>query len=199
VTKVDLMVLGLLSEKPMHGYQLKRVLEENHADLWSEVSTGHLYYTLKKLKKLKYVDEKTTRTGNRPPRHVYSLTDEGKRALKTGLDELDVHTQRLFFSLDIVIAFARALSLAPGKLELLIGKRRAAVEEEIEEIKEAWREKAVSGKLNLSEYLIFEHRLSLLTAELRWAKWALKTTKGVDHRALNSTGFETDGPHPLPR
>jgi len=199
MTKVDLMVLGLLSEKPMHGYQLKRVLEENHADLWSEVSTGHLYYTLKKLKKSKYVDEKTTRTGNRPPRHVYTLTNEGKKALKTGLDELDVHSQRLFFSLDIVIAFARALLLPPGKLELLIGKRKGAVEEEMEEIKGAWRDKVVAGNLSLSEYLIFEHRLSLLAAELRWAKWALKTTQGADHKRLNATDFEADGPHPLPR
>jgi len=199
VTKVDLMVLGLLSEKPMHGYQLKRVLDENHADLWSEVSTGHLYYTLKKLKQSRYVDEKTTRNGNRPPRHVYALTDDGKKALKTGLDELDVHTQRLFFSLDIVIAFARALLLPPGKLELLIGKRKSAVEEEMEEIKDAWRDKIVSGNLSLSEYLIFEHRQSLLAAELRWAKWAIKTTKGVDHKALNAKDFEADGPHPLPR
>ena len=199
MTKVDLMVLGLLSEKPMHGYQLKRVLDENHADLWSEVSTGHLYYTLKKLKQSKYVDEKTTKTGNRPPRHVYALTDQGKTALKTGLDELDVHTQRLFFSLDIVIAFARALLLPPGKLQLLIGKRKSAVEEEMEEIKAAWRDKAVSGDLSLSEYLIFQHRQCLLTAEHRWAKWALKTTKGADHNALNAKNFKADGPHPLPR
>jgi DNA-binding PadR family transcriptional regulator len=199
MTKVDLMVLGLLSEKPMHGYQLKRVLEKNHADLWSEISTGHLYYTLKKLKKSKYVVEKTTQTGNRPPRHVYSLTETGKKALKTGLDELEVYTQRLFFSLDIVIAFAQALSLPAGKLENLIGKRRKAVEDEITEIRLAWRDKVVEGGMNLSEYLIYEHRLSLLTAELRWAKWALKVTKGIDYRALNASGFELDGPYPLPK
>ncbi|MCK4593853.1 PadR family transcriptional regulator [bacterium] len=199
MTKVDLMVLGLLSEQPMYGYQLKRVLEEKHADLWSEVSTGHLYYTLKKLKKFKYVVEKTIRFGNRPPRHVYSLTDGGKKALKTGLDELDVHTQRLFFSLDIVIAFAKALSLPAGKLELIIQKRKKAVEGEIGEIKNAWRDKVITDSMSLSEYLIFEHRLSLLSAELKWVRWALKVVKGIDYRTLNATDFKIDGPYPLPK
>ncbi len=199
MTKVDLMVLGLLSEQPMHGYQLKRVLEEKHADLWSAVSTGHLYYTLKKLKKLKYVAEKTSRVGNRPPRHVYSLTNNGKRALKTGLDELDVHTQRLFFSLDIVIAFAKALSLQAGKLEVLIQKRKKAVEGELGEIKSAWRDKVITDSMSLSEYLIFEHRLSLLSAELKWARWALKVTKGINYNSLNATDFKIDGPYALPK
>lgn len=199
MTKVDLMVLGLLSDKPMHGYQLKRVLEEKNADLWSEVSTGHIYYTLKKLKKFKYVVEKTIRSGNRPPRHVYSLTDGGNKALKTGLDELDVHNQRLFFSLDIVIAFAKALSLPAGKLELLIQKRKRSVEGELKEIKNAWRRKIAGDGMSLSEYLIFEHRVGLLSSELRWARWALKAAKGCDYRRLNATDFKIDGPYPLPK
>jgi DNA-binding PadR family transcriptional regulator len=199
MTKVDMMVLGLLSEQPMHGYQLKQVLEDNHADLWSEVSTGHLYYTLKKLKKKGLVTEKTTQRGNRPPRHVYTLTDSGTQMLKDGLDELDVHSQRLFFSLDIVIGFAKAISLPQGKLAELIEKRTKSVNEELEEIKTAWGEKIDNNELTYGEYLIYEHRISLLKAELKWLRWAVKAAENTDYKDLMKTKFEADGPYALPK
>lgn len=199
MTKVDLMVLGLLSERPMHGYQLKTVLEENHTDLWSEVSTGHLYYTLKKLKKMGLVSEEMERFGKRPPRQVYSLTEKGKQALKTGLDNLDVYSQRLYFSLDTIIGFARAISLPKGKLAELIERRVEAVNNEMEEVKKAWGEKASQGRLTYGEYMIFEHRNCLLKAEQKWLRWAVKVASELDHKELEKTVFTADGPYALPR
>ncbi len=198
MTKVDLMVLGLLSEESMHGYQLKQVLESNHTRLWSEVSTGHLYYTLKKLEKDSFVNERETRVGKRPPRRVYTITDAGREALKTGLDNLDVHTQRLYFSLDIVIGFSRNLNIPKGKLHELLKKRKDSVTDEIAELKDAWKIKGEDG-LSLSEYMIYEHRMALLNGELKWLKWAMIVAKDANSKALQSTNYEKgDAPYALP-
>jgi DNA-binding PadR family transcriptional regulator len=199
MTKVDLMVLGLLSEEPMHGYQLKRVLEDKHADLWSEVSTGHLYYTLKKLRNKGLVVEKTDQKGNRPPRHVYSLTQEGREALEGGLDELDVHSQRLYFGLDTVIGFSKPLELDADKLAELLDKRLKAVREEEKQMREAWKKMQEDGELTFGEYVIFQHRKCLLKAERKWLRWAAKATAGVDYKNLQATEFEEDGPYNSPR
>jgi len=197
MTKVDLMVLGLLSEESMHGYQLKVVLESNHTRLWSEVSTGHLYYTLKKLRKDDFVTERETRVGKRPPRQVYTITDSGRKALENGLDNLDVHTQRLYFSLDIVIGFSRNLNIPKGKLHELLERRKDSVTDEMAELKDAWKVMVEEG-LTLSEYMIYEHRMSLLNGELKWLKWSMTIARDANSKTLQGKTFEKDGPYALP-
>ena len=104
-----------------------------------------------------------------------------------------MHTQRLFFSLDTVVAFARALRLPAGRLEQLLERRRNALEEELEEVRGTWGEKA--GAISLAEYLVLQHRLSLLHSELGWTSWALEKARGLDYRALEAADFKKDGPH----
>ena len=47
---LELAILGLLKERPMHGYQLSRELTGQLGGLW-KVSYGSLYPTLKRLER----------------------------------------------------------------------------------------------------------------------------------------------------
>ena len=47
---IDLAILGLLKEQPMHGYQLSREVAEQLGGLW-KVSYGSLYPTLRRLER----------------------------------------------------------------------------------------------------------------------------------------------------
>jgi DNA-binding PadR family transcriptional regulator len=75
---IELAVLGLLHESPMHGYELRKRL--NLMLGWGRVlSYGSLYPTLKKMLRGRLIEEKTESVTlvTRRPRIVYQLTEAG--------------------------------------------------------------------------------------------------------------------------
>ena len=86
---IELAVLGLLHEGPMHGYELRKRL--NLMLGWSRVlSYGSLYPTLKKLLRATFIEEspgELTITTRRP-RIVYAVTDSGHREFERLMSEV---------------------------------------------------------------------------------------------------------------
>lgn len=77
---IELAVLGLLHEAPMHGYELRKRL--NLMLGWGRVlSYGSLYPTLKKMLRGNLIEEAATTVTpvTRRPRIVYQLTAAGQR------------------------------------------------------------------------------------------------------------------------
>ena len=64
-------ILALLTEKPMHGYQVIQELTERTKGVW-EPSPGSVYPTLQQL-----ADEGLVTSDDNEGRKVFSLTDEG--------------------------------------------------------------------------------------------------------------------------
>ncbi len=73
----DLIVLGLLKESPKHGYEIKQVVDERMQRIAS-ITSGTVYYTLRKLERQSFVSKKRARTGRRPEKHVYHITPAGE-------------------------------------------------------------------------------------------------------------------------
>ena len=48
----DLVLLSLLAEQPMHGYQANLELERRQVQDWAGVSRPQVYYSLEKLARL---------------------------------------------------------------------------------------------------------------------------------------------------
>ena len=65
-------VLALLAERPMHGYQIIREIEERSGGSWKP-SAGSVYPTLQLL-----ADEGTIRAEESNGRKIYSLTEAGR-------------------------------------------------------------------------------------------------------------------------
>jgi PadR family transcriptional regulator, regulatory protein AphA len=76
----EFAILGLLAEQPRSGYDIKKEVEERLAHFWSE-SYGHIYPMLRRLHERDLVVKTVERQDGRPDRNVYSLTDDGRRAL----------------------------------------------------------------------------------------------------------------------
>ena len=75
---IELAVLGLLHEAPMHGYELRKRL--NLMLGWGRVlSYGSLYPALKKMLRSNLIEETTASSApvSRRPRIVYQLTEQG--------------------------------------------------------------------------------------------------------------------------
>ena len=52
----DLVVLSMLTERPMHGYELWAELQRRHVWKWAEISRPQVYYSLKKLEAAEHVE-----------------------------------------------------------------------------------------------------------------------------------------------
>src|SRR4051795_11741623 len=68
-------ILALLSEEPMHGYQIIRELSERSGGVWRP-SPGSVYPTLQQLEDEELVRPETGDGGRR----VFTLTDAGREA-----------------------------------------------------------------------------------------------------------------------
>ena len=49
MTLADLVVLSMLSERSMHGYELWAELERRQVEKWASISRAQVYYSLRKL------------------------------------------------------------------------------------------------------------------------------------------------------
>jgi DNA-binding PadR family transcriptional regulator len=77
------VILDLLAEKPRHGYEVIKALEER-AGGWYTPSPGSVYPTLQLLEDLGYVS--ATQQGEKK---VYAITDSGRAFLAEHRDNLD--------------------------------------------------------------------------------------------------------------
>ncbi|HXQ12866.1 MAG TPA: PadR family transcriptional regulator [Caulobacteraceae bacterium] len=84
LTTADLIVLSLLSERPMHGYELVKEYERQEVADWASVSRPHVYYALKKLAKLQLIAADAKPAGGRPVA-VFAVTAEGGARLADAL------------------------------------------------------------------------------------------------------------------
>jgi DNA-binding PadR family transcriptional regulator len=95
VTTPDLVILSLLAERPMHGYQVNLELERRCIRDWAAISRPQIYYSLEKLATAGLIraGESEDPTAG-PDRRVFETTAKGRHALSDALEREDWTTQR---------------------------------------------------------------------------------------------------------
>jgi DNA-binding PadR family transcriptional regulator len=95
LTVPDLVLLSLLAERPMHGYQANLELERREVRDWAGISRPQVYYSLKKLERLRLVrTAKNEEPGAGPERRVLTTTAKGRTSLADALEKEAWATQR---------------------------------------------------------------------------------------------------------
>jgi DNA-binding PadR family transcriptional regulator len=98
-------ILGLLTKRPMHGYELKNVFEETVGTLW-ELNVGQIYNTLRLLERDDYVElTGYEQKGRGPARKVYTITEAGREELVRWLAEPVSRPRRLKDAFYIKLVF----------------------------------------------------------------------------------------------
>src|SRR4051812_33142738 len=84
-----LTVLCLLRERPMHPYEIQRLIRQRHKDEFLDLKRGSLYHAIGRLERAGLIEPATTeREGKRPERTVYRLTESGRVEVRAWLCEL---------------------------------------------------------------------------------------------------------------
>jgi len=87
LTTADLVLLSLLKERPMHGYQANAELVRREVQDWAGISRPQVYYSLEKLARLGMLRAAADRGGvEGPARQVYAVTARGTEALADALE-----------------------------------------------------------------------------------------------------------------
>jgi DNA-binding PadR family transcriptional regulator len=95
LTVPDLVVLSLLAERPMHGYEVVAELERRQIGDWANVSRPQVYYSLDKLVRLGLLRPGTDAApAAGPERRVLTTTASGRARLADALERDDWTTGR---------------------------------------------------------------------------------------------------------
>jgi DNA-binding PadR family transcriptional regulator len=169
---VNLLILGLLKAAPLHGYEIKRIIETRMTD-WSHISVGSIYFALETMETEKLIAEcDTVREGNRPSRTVYEITESGKGEFARLLREVWAMPEAQRFTLDFGLAFMD--SLEPGELQDFLKNRIRILEGTIAGLSEHKTETIDDPDVPRAARFIFSHHEAHLRAELEWTKRVLE-------------------------
>ena len=153
-----LLLLGILRQHEMHGYQLYEYIDQGLAAC-TDLKKPTAYYLLNKMAQDGWVSEEITQEGNRPPRKVYRLTPGGEAAFQRLLrHDLETFDRQALVG-DSCLAFLDELS--PAEALPLLHKRRAGLAEALAAAHSAPQH---PGSLQL----VLEHQRQHLTSELGW-------------------------------
>jgi len=85
ISKVELVVLGLLAEEPMHGYDLLVRYRSLGMDLWAQVGKASVYQALRRLEGAGLIGGRSQEGTEGPDRRTYRLSRAGRDALARAL------------------------------------------------------------------------------------------------------------------
>ncbi len=84
--QTDYVILGLLSEEPLTGYQIKKIVDIRFRFFWSE-SYGQIYPGLKTLQEKGFIEEVISSAKQTRAQKTYRITPEGIEVLRQWLEQ----------------------------------------------------------------------------------------------------------------
>ena len=177
LTTPDLVLLSLLAERPMHGYQANAELERREIRDWAGISRPQIYYSLEKLGRAGMIRSlETHEPSGGPERSSFLTTAQGRAALADALEHADWTTQR------DRPAFSTWMALSwqarPGVFVEQIRRRQKFLEGEVAREKEVLRSilKEVGHPYHEAVWMV-SLMIEQFQTELRWLERVAKEMK----------------------
>ena len=174
LTIPDLVILSLLAERPMHGYEVNATLENRNVRDWAPVSRPQIYYSVDKLSGLgliKIGNDNNPAAG--PERRVFETTAAGRDRLADALEEKHWVDNRVYEPFLIWLAlswqarpraFRKQLTARKKLLEERLAEERATIKDVLHEVGHPFHEAVWMLELAIEQMEI----------ELRWVNRLLK-------------------------
>jgi DNA-binding PadR family transcriptional regulator len=169
----DLVLLSLLAERSMHGYEANSLLEFRKVREWAGVSRPQVYYSLDKLARRGLIraggDKDDDGDAAGPERRVFETTPRGRAALADALerDDWTSQTDRPSFLTWVVLSW----QCRPGVFLKQLRRRQKFLEGELSRKQEtlAAVRKEVGHRFHEAVWML-SLGIEQIRTELRWLK-----------------------------
>ncbi|KNZ40887.1 PadR family transcriptional regulator [Acetobacterium bakii] len=184
---IPLYILGLLLRfGPQHGYQIKKLIEEQLED-FTQIKLPTVYYHLEKMEAAGLILANRDKQGARPEKTVYQVSNTGEDKFKELLHQSLQINYRPIFDIDGTFYFSDSLDHSDlldslnqhiVNLEKTLDVLIIHCNETLAHIPEDYKTTA---------NIIFKHHILHYQAELSWAEESLNTLKEVNTHDKNES------------
>jgi len=180
LTTPDLVLLSLLAERAMHGYEANLELERRCIRDWAAISRPQIYYSLEKLAAAGFIRKmQSSEPAAGPERTVFETTQKGRAATADALEREEWTNQRDHPVFPTWIALSWLAR--PGVFREQLERRRSFVEHELAREKETLRAilKEVGHAHHEAVWMV-----TLMIQQFRTElKWLRRLQRELPHRA----------------
>lgn len=157
-------ILGLLAQKPRHGYELHSAFSSVVGGATWDVKPAQIYTTLERLEESGLVQTKSDLgEGREPDRRIYAITRDGHEALKSWFDEgVPTEHQRDEFYVKLMIGLISG-EADPARI---IQTQRSRLFQELHDAT-TQRDK-YDPVVEIAQILLTDKAIMHLEADLRW-------------------------------
>jgi DNA-binding PadR family transcriptional regulator len=162
------LVLNLLSEAPMHPYEMKRLIHWRGKDQLVPVNLDSLYHAIDQLERAGLIEVvETNRDGRRPERTVYRATETGREELLGWMADLLSEVPHGELP-RVVAALSHLPAMQPAEVLQHLERRAVALQGLIAAIEAGVG--AAAGRLPRVLIVEGEYALAMKRAELEWMR-----------------------------
>jgi len=170
LTTPDLVLLSLLAEQPMHGYEANLELERREVRHWAGISRPQVYYSLEKLARQGLIRATESDAPNAgPERRIFETNAKGRAALADALEREDwtIQRERPPFLTWIALSW----QARPGVFLRQIQRRRKFLEAELAREEATLRaiHKEVGHRFHEAVWIV-SLTIQQMRLELRWLR-----------------------------
>jgi DNA-binding PadR family transcriptional regulator len=170
-----LVILGLLRDRHLYGYEIKHIIEDHMGD-WTSIAFGSIYFALRKLTEEDYIEKVGTEThGDNPARIIYQITDRGRDEFLHLLRDNWAKPERQYFAFDIGLFFMDALPR--DEVIGYLRQREAYLDQVLTHLEAHRTEQMADPKVPPRAMAIFDHSVVHFRAELEWTRSLLENVE----------------------
>ncbi|GAA3136359.1 PadR family transcriptional regulator [Streptosporangium carneum] len=159
-----LAVLAYLMERPMHPYELGKLLKQRQLHKSVNYKHSSLYAVVEQLNRVGYIEpQQTLRDTRRPERTLYTLTPAGQEELRAWMRDLIAAPVKEFRGFEAALALV--VVLPPAEVAELLQQREQALEAEAERL-DAKIQAPLAPDMDRVFRIEDEYQLALVEAEL---------------------------------
>ena len=127
VSKVEVVVLGLIAEEPMYGYDLLERFRARSMGFWVEVGKASVYQALRRLEEHGLASGRQQEGSGGPERRVYRITAAGRARLRAGMRERTVDAGPYETDAALALGFVHLVTLDEARRAVV--RRETALSE----------------------------------------------------------------------
>lgn len=163
MSSIDLVILGIVLEKPQSAYDIQKDVEYYHFSRWTKISVPSIYRKVLQLCEKGYLQSDIVKGNRNSDKAIYTITENGKKHFEKLMALYIAEPIPLQFDFNVVITNLNKMEKKEG-LNLLerLKENIVASLHNLEDYKTAYMDIPLGGKT------IFEQQRLLYQALLEW-------------------------------